>query len=182
MSTEPQRKHISRVQDPNSKVRLQSRVFEHADVLESMLEVVPHETQIVNLFNDALRSLVQTKATEQVPRKLLVREVVGLRWNTYPEKYWETDILPRVPNHITVLDVGANAGQFAIPMAELGHTVISVEPNENTCNSLKKNLDSRGLAPQVRFPPELLSRASVADFPNPSRSRSSLTTLPNHNR
>ena len=146
-------------QDPNSRTQFEAtRVFEPAEVLNSTLGVEPHETQIRNLFKEALGSLVQTRATKQtVPRKLLVREKVGLRWNMYPEKYWETEILPRVPSHITVLDVGANAGQFAIPMAELGHTVISLEPNENTCNTLKNNLESRGLSPRVRCALEPLS-------------------------
>ena len=110
------------------------------------------DTEKAKLFKRALESLapISTKANHQLnPRKLLVREKVGLRWDLFPERYWEMDILPRISGHITVLDVGANTGQFAIPMAELGHTVISLEPNRNTCETLKNKLEIRGLTTQV---------------------------------
>ena len=110
------------------------------------------DSQMPKVFKQTLESQVSTSTDfkkQSVPRKLLVREKVGLRWDLFPERYWETHVLPRISGHITVLDVGANTGQFAIPIAELGNTVISLEPNEKTCNTLKNNLETRGLTPKV---------------------------------
>ena len=114
------------------------------------LELV--DAQMANMFEQTLESLVPNSTDfkkQPAPKKLLVRERVGLRWDLFPERYWETRVLPRISGHNTVLDVGANTGQFAIPIAELGNTVISLEPNEKTCNTLKNNVETRGLTPKV---------------------------------
>ena len=51
-----------------------------------------------------------------------------------------------------VVDIGANVGQFAIPIAKNGHRVISIEPNEKTCEKLKENLAETMLTAQVNYP------------------------------
>jgi predicted O-methyltransferase YrrM len=110
------------------------------------------DTQTVNMFKEVLEHLkpAKNKAACQIfPRELLVREKVGLRWDTVPEKYWEEEILPRLSGSVAVLDVGANTGHFALPMAKLGHTVISLEPNPNTCKTLKQNLETQGVSSKV---------------------------------
>jgi len=78
-------------------------------------------------------------------RRILVREHVGLDWDSVPEKYWEDRILPRLRHRVNIVDIGANVGQFAVPNAQLGHNVISFEPNKNTCLSLISRIKNKDL-------------------------------------
>ena len=102
-------------------------------------------------FKEKLTSLSpsSTQPRKHWDRSLLVREQVGLSWDVYPERYWETKVLPKLSREITLLDVGANVGQFAIPNAKAGHRVISLEPNDSTCATLKGSLVAKGLAHKV---------------------------------
>jgi 2-polyprenyl-3-methyl-5-hydroxy-6-metoxy-1,4-benzoquinol methylase len=116
-------------------------------------DITSEHLHLEAFFKESLATLSRNKAqlsNNHSLRALLIREKVGLKWNMFPERYWETQVLPKLSKQITVLDVGANEGQFAIPMAERGHHVISLEPKESTCASLKESLRSKGLQKQVR--------------------------------
>lgn len=39
-----------------------------------------------------------------------------------------------------IIDIGANVGQFGLPLARAGHTVYSFEPVDSTCQTLRDNL------------------------------------------
>lgn len=71
-----------------------------------------------------------------------------------PQKYLEAMLPLKTPEDITnsliqsptgkkskIIDIGANKGQFAIPLAQDGHEVFSFEPVNTTCAVLKENLD-----------------------------------------
>lgn len=49
----------------------------------------------------------------------------------------------------TIIDVGANVGQFAIPLAKQNYRVISFEPNVESCLKLKENLEKDLIDDQV---------------------------------
>jgi len=49
-----------------------------------------------------------------------------------------------------IVDIGANVGQFALPLAKEGHTVYSFEPIEGTCEILKQNVKKDGVERLVR--------------------------------
>lgn len=104
-----------------------------------------------SFFKERLASLTSSSSQPRKnwTRSLLIREQVGLSWDMFPERYWETKILPKLSKQITLLDVGANIGQFAIPNAEAGHRVISLEPSESTCAKLKGLLEVKGLKHKV---------------------------------
>lgn len=70
----------------------------------------------------------------------------------YPEYYFSEHMLPKLTGKTTILDIGANVGQFAIPIAKNGHRVISIEPNEKTCEKLKENLAETKFTTQVIYP------------------------------
>ena len=94
-------------------------------------------------YTKALRASLTYLKRHTVPvqaatfRRILIRERVGLRWDTIPEKYWEHNVINRVEQQVSIVDIGANVGQFAIPNAARGHIVHSFEPNPNTCRTLK---------------------------------------------
>ena len=48
-----------------------------------------------------------------------------------------------------VVDVGANLGQFALPLGKLGFTVFSFEPVKKTCDQLRKNVLAAKLEEKV---------------------------------
>lgn len=79
-------------------------------------------------------------------RRVLIRERVGIGGHQYPEDYFSEHILPKLTGTTTILDIGANVGQFAIPTAKSGHRVICIEPNKKTCEKLKGNLAEAMLA------------------------------------
>ena len=85
----------------------------------------------------------------------LIRERVGIEGHMYPEYYFSEHMLPKLVGTTTILDIGANVGQFAIPIAKSGHRVISIEPNEKTCEKLKENLAETTLTTQVICPHHL---------------------------
>ena len=117
-----------------------------------MTNITSEASHLEAFFKESLTTLSRNKAQlrKHSLRSLLIREKVGLKWNMFPERYLETHVLPKLSKRITVLDVGANKGQFAMPLAEIGHNVISLEPNESTCATLKESLRSKGLEKQVR--------------------------------
>lgn len=84
-------------------------------------------------------------------RRIISRQKVGLLWSWHPEKYWEDQVLPELQEEVTIIDVGANVGQFAIPNAEAGHNVISFEPNPDTCKLLQSIATKKKMQRKVRF-------------------------------
>ena len=84
--------------------------------------------------------------------RVLIRERVGIEGDEYPEYYFSEHVLPKLTKTTTILDIGANVGQFAIPIAKSGHRVISIEPNSKTCEKLKENLAETMLTAQVNYP------------------------------
>ena len=80
-------------------------------------------------------------------RRVLVREHLGIAKATAEDFF--ARFLPLMSEKHLVLDIGANTGQFAVPMASLGHTVISFEPNQSTCDILRKNLENANVASRV---------------------------------
>mmetsp|Transcript_34981 Transcript_34981/g.104341 ORF Transcript_34981/g.104341 Transcript_34981/m.104341 type:complete len:435 (-) Transcript_34981:317-1621(-) len=50
----------------------------------------------------------------------------------------------------TIVDVGANAGQFALPLAKKGHTIYSFEPVSQTCATLKDNIKKEGVEARIK--------------------------------
>ncbi len=80
-------------------------------------------------------------------RRILVREHLGIAKATAEDFF--ARFLPRMSEKHIVLDIGANTGQFAVPLASLGHTVISFEPSQSTCDVLRKNLENANVANQV---------------------------------
>lgn len=110
----------------------------------------PHAAQ---QHADAFHRALSTLAHDHVPlpplRRIIVRERIGLKWDWYPEKYWEEHVLPRLRENVTIVDVGANVGQFTIPNAKLGHYVFAFEPNDETCAILHDRLAQHGLSHKV---------------------------------
>ena len=80
-------------------------------------------------------------------RRILVREHLGIAKATAEDFF--AGFLPRMSEKHIVLDIGANTGQFAVPLASLGHTVISFEPSQSTCDVLRKNLENANVANRV---------------------------------
>lgn len=72
-------------------------------------------------------------------KRLLVREHLGID-NVSAEHFFEQKILPFMHQKHLLVDVGANTGQFAVPMASLGHSVISFEPSPATCDIFLNNV------------------------------------------
>lgn len=99
--------------------------------------------EYVLLTKKALRTLAPSGigAPRKHFRHILVRESVGLQWNFYPEQYFSDGMLPRLTPNSVIIDVGANVGQFAIPIVKRGHRVISFEPNKQSCDTLKRGVD-----------------------------------------
>ena len=112
-------------------------------------------SELSSLYAIALRKTLETLVHHRPDtphsrfRRILIREHVGLAWSSVPEKYWEHEVLPRLRKQVNIIDIGANIGQFAIPNAELGHYVVSFEPNVNTCNTLKSRVVQKHLAGKV---------------------------------
>lgn len=109
-----------------------------------------------NPYVVALKKSIETLKHQRVDsssdaefRRVLIREKIGLKWNSIPEKYWEDDILPRMTQTVNIIDVGANIGQFAIPNGQIGHHVESFEPNLSTCDVLKSRVAHHGLLEKV---------------------------------
>ena len=76
-------------------------------------------------------------------RRVLLREIMGIG-SMAAEDFFEKSILSQLRSKdakpLRLVDVGANVGQFAIPMAKRGHTVVSFEPVPSTCQKLKANI------------------------------------------
>jgi FkbM family methyltransferase len=72
-------------------------------------------------------------------RQVIIRERMGIG-SLHAEKWFDVSLLPLLKNKALLVDVGANVGMFAIPMAKLGHTVISFEPGQATCATFKANI------------------------------------------
>jgi len=83
-------------------------------------------------------------------KRLLVREHLGIA-NVPAEEFFETRILPFMKQKHLLVDIGANTGQFAVPMASLGHTVISFEPSPATCEVLLNNLKKANVSSRVEL-------------------------------
>ena len=67
-----------------------------------------------------------------------------------PISWLVKSFLPHVDSkNLFFIDVGANAGQFVIPIRKHGHEVISFEPVPSTCKKLKDNLAKEGLTSTV---------------------------------
>ena len=127
--------------------------------LNYVLDTV-HETSAQQSLSGRLTSAMLEAITTLSPqhvsrfpsqsfRRLLVREKVGLHSSFYPETFWENRVLPRLKGRVNIVDVGANAGQFAVPNAREGHHVFSFEPNAATCEQLKSNLLKEDLLDKV---------------------------------
>lgn len=67
-----------------------------------------------------------------------------------PEFVLDTLLSTSESQQADIIDVGANIGQFAIPLAKQGHRVISFEPNSGTCLKLKDNIKNNQLDGRVR--------------------------------
>jgi FkbM family methyltransferase len=81
----------------------------------------------------------QTAAGAGPLRQVIIRERMGIVSST-AETWFDTYLLPLMKKKALLVDVGANIGQFTIPIANLGHTVISFEPNQAACATLKANV------------------------------------------
>jgi hypothetical protein len=67
-----------------------------------------------------------------------------------------------------VVDVGANLGQFALPLGKLGFTVFSFEPVKKTCELLRQNILDAQLAGKVHVTCAGVAEASqVPQAPKP---------------
>jgi FkbM family methyltransferase len=82
-------------------------------------------------------------------RRVLVREHLGIAKATAEDFF--ARFLPLMSEKHLVLDIGANTGQLAVPIASLGHKVISFEPNQSTCDILRKNLENANVANRVEI-------------------------------
>jgi len=83
-------------------------------------------------------------------RRVLVREQLNVVDHGSAEAWLEKSFLPSINSTgLFFIDVGANQGQFAIPITKLGHEVISFEPVPSTCATLKANLAKAGLTSTV---------------------------------
>ena len=105
--------------------------------------VSPRDTfSHVSSMKDALRTLLPHTVPNTAGkfRRILSRELVGITYDMFPEQYFSTHMLPRITGKATFLDIGANVGQFAIPIAKSGHRVVSIEPHPKTCETLKQNV------------------------------------------
>jgi len=49
-----------------------------------------------------------------------------------------------------IVDIGANVGQFAIPLAKDGHWVYSFEPVASTCETLQTNIREKHLEDRIQ--------------------------------
>lgn len=83
-------------------------------------------------------------------RRVLVREQFNLVEHGSAEAWLERSFLPSINSTgLFFVDVGANTGQFAIPITKMGHKVISFEPVPSTCAILRANLAKAGLTSTV---------------------------------
>jgi len=78
-------------------------------------------------------------------RELVAPWVLGIP-DMAPEEFFAAMLLPRVTQRSTVIDVGANIGQFALTIAKLGHNGICFEPAPSTCRQLKANVANASAA------------------------------------
>ena len=130
----------------------------------SVSHIRPSRTVVIpensgEALSDAFKQTLETLSPHTVSqdrynrfRRILTRDAVGLQWDWYPEQFWEEVMLPRLHRTVNVVDVGANTGQFAIPNAKRGHSVISFEPNPETCKELKRKVKAGYLSSQVGQP------------------------------
>ncbi|WP_222263834.1 class I SAM-dependent methyltransferase [Modestobacter marinus] len=51
---------------------------------------------------------------------------------------------------LQVLDVGGGSGMFAVPLAQLGHGVIVVDPSADALATLQRRADTAGVADRIR--------------------------------
>lgn len=109
--------------------------------------------ELVKLFRDSLRAL-QPRAFRRTPgnkfRGILKPETISKELVTFPEDYLDKSIIPRLDRFVSIVDIGANAGQFAIPSAKQGHVVYSFEPNPETCQTLKQRVAKMKVTSKVR--------------------------------
>lgn len=112
------------------------------------------DSDYVEAFQQTLKILkpISVKGhTSNIFRRILVRERIGLQWNSYPEAYWEMHVVVRIQKSVNVVDIGANVGQFTIPTAEHGHNVYAFEPNPETCKILENKIHSKRLSERVHI-------------------------------
>ncbi len=111
------------------------------------------EDEYISAFLATLNTLRPRRIIEghQTFRRILAREYVGISWDAIPENYFTEAVLPRISSGVTILDIGANSGKFAIPILEKGvHQVVLFEPNIQVCGRLKSNLEERQYGYKVR--------------------------------
>lgn len=87
--------------------------------------------------NEGLKS---TCTEENLLNRVLVREHLGIA-NVAAEEFFEQKLLPFMKKKHVLLDIGANTGQFSIPMASRGHRAVSFEPSQSTCKILRGNME-----------------------------------------
>jgi ubiquinone/menaquinone biosynthesis C-methylase UbiE len=59
------------------------------------------------------------------------------------------DARPELASGATVVDAGGGSGGLAVPLAELGHSVVVVDPSPDALASLERRADESGVADRV---------------------------------
>ena len=146
---------ISRVFNPCKSILLQKNTGRTTIQERTIKSVVSQELASDEDYADAFRLMLTGlsnmcfQRSSADFRRIISREEVGLLWSLHPEKYWEDHVLPELQEEVTIIDVGANVGQFAIPNAEAGHNVLSFEPNPDTCKLLQSIATKKKLRRKV---------------------------------
>jgi FkbM family methyltransferase len=114
------------------------------------------------VFDDEPKVLeVQTGLMRGMKMRLSPRTESGFYLGTHEPELQES-LAPFIKPGLTVFDVGANIGFFAIATGNLvGATgkVVAFEPNPNVCVRLKENLELNGLGVRV-----IIEQCAVGDF------------------
>jgi SAM-dependent methyltransferase len=117
------------------------------------------------------RRLIEERAAQT--DALRTMEAGGAFWNQCAETFARSSrgfqgdrlldlMLARLQPGMTVLDVGAGTGRYAVPLAKAGAQVIAVEPSEAMRGFLEQNAAEEGVTGSIAIVPEPWQDARVA--------------------
>lgn len=133
---------------------LNSTSIDNDNTQESMPTKSLCKRSAKDAFNVLKKSLVhphlaQDNCSEPYEDLIVKGIVLGLPM-IHPEDYLPS-LFQQVErgNNLTIIDVGANTGMTAIPLAKMGHRIISFEPGPTTCKELQRNVAIKKVAQLV---------------------------------